>query len=167
MTNPERRSLFRLVLGFSAGVSVMTGVILVAAAWLLVRGLPDDPLTVQEYRSPRLSRLLAGDGRVVAEFPLVEAVEPLTADATLLVEAFLALQPGPFYEARVERAVLLPSVVARAWRGEPPEASPLSVAVAEALTAAAPRTRLREVRVALLAARLDARSELHRSEERR
>ncbi|GEM_PF-1866944 len=161
MTNPQRRSVLALLVGFVSGVVVMGSAVLAAGAWLLVRGLPDDPMVVQAYRSSETSRLEAGDGRTVAEFPLVEAVEPLGADATLLVEAYLALHSGAFYEARVDRTLPLLPVVLGTLRGERLLASPLSRSVADALTAGTPRGTVRDLRADLLAARLDSTAELH------
>ncbi len=162
MTNPTRRPLVALLVGFVSGVVVIGGAVLAMGAWLLVRGLPDDPMAVEAYRSPEPSRLEASDGRSVAEFPMVEAVEPLRADPTLLVEAYLALHDGAFYEARVDRSLPLLPVVSGALRGERLLASPLSRAVARSLAAGTKAGTLRDLRTDLLAARLDGDSELHR-----
>ena len=135
--------------------------VLVAGAWLLVSGLPSDPMGVESYRSAADSRLEAANGQLMAEFPLVESVEPLRIDSTLLVEAYLALQPGAFYEARVDRTLPVLPVVFGALRGERLLASPLSRAVADALTSSENRGALRDLRIDLLAARLDSTAELH------
>jgi hypothetical protein len=124
VTKPNRRFPIALLAGFVWGALFIGFVVLVAGAWLLVTGLPSDPMGIESYRSAADSRLEAADGQIMAEFPLVESVEPLRIDSTLLVEAYLAMQPGAFYEARVDRTLPVLPVVFGALRGERLLASP-------------------------------------------
>ena len=118
-------------------------------------------MEIESRRSTAMSRLEAEDGRLVVEFPFVDAVEPLRGDTTLLVEAYLSLRDGAFYEARADRLLPIVPIVLGRFGGEGLDVSPLSALVASVLVAESGGGFLPGIRREVLAARLDAGTELH------
>jgi penicillin-binding protein 1A len=94
------RFLLRLVLRITV-VSVMLAVIgaavALAALWHFGRGLPDYE-QLADYQPPVLTRVHAGDGRVLAEFASERRLfVPVEAMPRLVVRAFLAAEDKSFY----------------------------------------------------------------------
>ncbi len=95
-----RRSLWknrwlRLVLLLAGAGGVITGSL---AAYLIQMDLPDVQ-SLQDYRPPSISRILAADGRVVHQFAEQKRiVVPLTAIDDKLVRAVVAVEDANFYK---------------------------------------------------------------------
>ncbi len=94
------RFLLRLVLRITV-VSVMLAVIgaavVLSGLWHFGRGLPDYE-QLADYQPPVLTRVHAGDGRVLAEFASERRLfVPVEAMPRLVVRAFLAAEDKSFY----------------------------------------------------------------------
>jgi penicillin-binding protein 1A len=84
--------LFLLILAGGAGASVVA-----LAVWYFGRDLPDYQ-QLADYQPPIVSRVYAGDGRVMAEYATEKRIfVPVNAMPPLVIHAFLAAEDRNFY----------------------------------------------------------------------
>ena len=104
------------ILSFLFGTLVFLGVVGAIAVWMLIQhfsqGLPD-VLQLASYNPPVVSRIYAGDGRLLAEYAKENRVfVPMTAMPKRVINAFLAAEDKTFY---THHGVDLPGVLNALW----------------------------------------------------
>jgi penicillin-binding protein 1A len=156
----RRKSLFLRFLGFSftAGVFVFLAAAGGAAyfLWVISKDLPDyDKLS--NYKPPVITRVHAGDGRLIAEFAKERRIYvPVQAMPKLLINAFLAAEDQSFYEHNgldfrgIARAIFN-NLTKRKKEG----ASTITQQVAKNFLLTSEQTYLRKAKEAILAIRID------------
>jgi len=90
------RLIFRIVI-VSVMLAVIGAAVVLSGLWHFGRGLPDYE-QLADYQPPVLTRVHAGDGRVLAEFATERRLfVPVEAMPKLVVRAFLAAEDKSFY----------------------------------------------------------------------
>jgi penicillin-binding protein 1A len=114
----KRRGGFRLpwVFSFFLGVIFIGGTIAAIAAWMVYlhfsQGLPDY-YQLASYDPPVVSRVYAGDGRLLAEYAVENRVfVPITAIPKRVTNAFISAEDKTFY---THPGIDIPSVLRAAW----------------------------------------------------
>lgn len=154
MSNPARR----FVTGIVAGFLLIAAATAFLVSRTLLAGLPASPEALASRRSPSDSVVLDGAGDPILRFRLVERVDPPGESPEMVVEAFLSASEPAFYEAGSSGATRLAEALARSFRGEAPDASPLSTEIARAMLGGERAGLRRRIREEILATRLDAGS---------
>ena len=140
------------VLGGALSVSLIAVVSVLGVA----RDLPADLAALSAWQSPNLSTIVDAGQSPRGELRLVESSAWPGDDHEELVEAFISAAPKSFYEARSRRATSLGPALRRAFGGEAPPASALSIELARLLLATESSGPVRRVREDLVATWLDA-----------
>lgn len=105
-----RKFFFWLIgLGFTGGVLAVAAVL--GAFWYYGQGVPDHS-QLASYQPPTVTRVHAGDGRLLAEFAVEERFAvPISAIPKRVVAAFLSAEDKSFYQ---HPGIDLPSIAAAA-----------------------------------------------------
>jgi penicillin-binding protein 1A len=114
----KQRRGFRLpwVFSFFLGVIVIGGTIAAIAGWMVYlhfsQGLPDY-YQLASYDPPVVTRVYAGDGRLLAEYAKENRVfVPITAIPKRVINAFISAEDKTFY---THPGIDIPSVLRAAW----------------------------------------------------
>lgn len=145
----------RMLVGILGGV-LSVSLIAVVSVLGVARQLPADLTALSSWESPGQSTVVDVTQRVRAELRIVESGVWPGDEHEELVEAFLAAAPATFYESRSKRATSLGPALRRAFAGEGPPASAMSIELARLLLAAEEPGPIRRVREDLVATWLDA-----------
>jgi penicillin-binding protein 1A len=152
--------LLKLFFGL-AGAALVAGAAAGAfAVWYFDRDLPDyQQLT--DYQPPIVSRVYAGDGRLLAEYATEKRVfVPVKEIPPLLIHAFLAAEDKNFYvHSGIDPVAMLRAGVTDIWRvvtKKPPiGASTITQQVAKNFLVGSEKTLQRKVKEALVALRME------------
>ncbi|CAK0754494.1 Penicillin-insensitive transglycosylase / Penicillin-sensitive transpeptidase [Azospirillaceae bacterium] len=169
---PRRRlgSAMRALLGFFFGLVILAVAGLAGVAWVInhyARELPDYKKLI-DYQPPTVTRLHAGDGRLMAEFATEKRVFiPIDAMPKRIVRAFLAAEDKNFYDHPgidiygIARAILTNVENMRSDR-RPMGASTITQQVAKNMLLTNEVSIARKVKEALLAIRIERTLSKHR-----
>src|SRR5258706_4731372 len=156
----RRKSLFLRFLGFAftAGVFLFLAAAGGAAyfLWIISKDLPDyDKLA--NYKPPVITRVHAGDGRLIAEFAKERRIYvPVQTMPKLLINAFLAAEDQSFYEHNgldfrgIARAIFN-NLIRKKRQG----ASTITQQVAKNFLLTSEQSFLRKAKEAILAVRIE------------
>jgi penicillin-binding protein 1A len=115
---PKKRGRFRLpwIFSFLIGGLFLGGTLAVIAGWIVYmhysEGLPDY-YQLASYDPPVVSRVYAGDGRLLAEYAVENRVfVPITAIPKRVINAFLSAEDKTFY---THPGIDVPSMIKAAW----------------------------------------------------
>lgn len=158
---PKRRKSFLLTFlgfAFTAGVFVFLAAAGGAAyfLWQISRDLPDyDRLA--NYKPPVVTRVHAGDGRLIAEFAKERRIYvPVQAMPKLLINAFLAAEDQNFYEHNgLDFKGILRAVYNNVMKKKKEGASTITQQVAKNFLLTNEQSFIRKAKEAILAVRLE------------
>ncbi len=161
---PVRRRRRKSWLLSLLGVAFTAGVFLFLAAaggaayflWSISRDLPDyDRLS--NYKPPVITRVHAGDGRLIAEFAKERRIYvPVQAMPKLLINAFLAAEDQNFYEHHgIDFRGVARAIINNLLRKRREGASTITQQVAKNFLLTNEQTFMRKAKEAILAVRID------------
>lgn len=145
----------RMLVGILGGV-LSIALIAVVSVLGVARQLPADLASLSAWESPRQTVVVDERGAVRGTLKVVESTTWPGDQHEGLIEAFIAAAPPSFYESQSRRATSLGPALRRAFGGESPPASALSIELARLLLAAEQPGPIRRVREDLVATWLDA-----------
>ncbi|HEX7968242.1 MAG TPA: penicillin-binding protein 1A [Stellaceae bacterium] len=152
--------IFKFAFGLTAGLLLVGGCVAVLAVWYFGRDLPDyQQLT--DYHPPIVSRVYAGDGRLLAEYATEKRVfVPAKEMPPLLIHAFLAAEDKNFYShsgidpvAMVRAGVT--DIMRISKRQRPIGASTITQQVAKNFIVGSELSYQRKIKEALVALRME------------
>jgi penicillin-binding protein 1A len=115
---PKRRSGFRLpwIFSFLLGAVIIGSTVVAIAGWIVYlhfsQGLPDY-YQLASYDPPVVSRVYAGDGRLLAEYAVENRVfVPIGAIPKRVINAFISAEDKTFY---THPGIDIPGVLRAAW----------------------------------------------------
>ena len=156
----RRKSLLLSFLGFA----FTTGVFLFLAAaggaayflWQISKDLPDYE-KLSNYKPPVITRVHAGDGRLIAEFAKERRIYvPVQVMPKMVINAFLAAEDQHFYEHNgIDPQGILRAVYNTVIRHKKEGASTITQQVAKNFLLSSEQTFLRKAKEAILAIRID------------
>ncbi len=156
----RRKSLLLSFLGFAFTAGVF--VFLAAAGglgyflWMISKDLPDyDKLA--NYKPPVITRVHAGDGRLIAEFAKERRIYvPVQNMPKMLINAFLAAEDQNFYEHNgLDFRGILRAVYNNATKKKKEGASTITQQVAKNFLLTSEQSYLRKAKEAILAVRIE------------
>ncbi|HBK04505.1 MAG TPA: penicillin-binding protein, partial [Acetobacteraceae bacterium] len=156
----RRKNWFLSFLGFAftAGVFVFLAAAGGAAyfLWQISKDLPDYE-KLSNYKPPVITRVHAGDGRLIAEFAKERRIYvPVQVMPKLLIEAFLAAEDQHFYEHNgIDPQGILRAVYNTVVRHKKEGASTITQQVAKNFLLSSEQTMMRKAKEAILAIRID------------
>lgn len=156
----RRKSLFLSFLGFAftAGVFVFLACAAGAAyfLWQISRDLPDYE-KLSNYKPPVVTRVHAGDGRLIGEFAKERRIYvPVQVMPKLVINAFLAAEDQNFYEhSGIDFQGIARAVFNNLTRNRREGASTITQQVAKNFLLTSDRTFMRKAKEAILAIRID------------
>src|SRR5208282_151869 len=156
----RRKSWFLSFLGFAftAGVFIFLASAAGAAyfLWQVSRDLPDYE-KLSNYKPPVVTRVHAGDGRLIAEFSKERRIYvPVQVMPKLVINAFLAAEDQNFYEHNgIDLQGIARAVFNNVTRNRREGASTITQQVAKNFLLNSDRTFMRKAREAILAVRID------------
>jgi penicillin-binding protein 1A len=156
----RRKSLFLRFLGFAftAGVFVFLAAAAGAAyfLWQISKDLPDYE-KLSNYKPPVITRVHAGDGRLIAEFAKERRIYvPVQVMPKLLINAFLAAEDQHFYEHNgIDFRGVARAVINNLTRNKREGASTITQQVAKNFLLSSEQTFMRKAKEAILAVRID------------
>ena len=152
--------LFKFLLGLGFGVGLMLAGVAALAYWYFSRDLPDYQQLVN-YQPPIVTRVHAGDGRLLAEYAAEKRVfVPVSEIPPLVVHAFLAAEDRNFYtHMGVDPLAMLRAGVTDILRASdhrrPVGASTITQQVAKNFLVGAELSYQRKIKEALVALRME------------
>jgi penicillin-binding protein 1A len=156
----RRKSLFLRFLGFAftAGVFLFLAGAGGAAyfLWQVSRDLPDYE-RLKNYKPPVITRVHAGDGRLIAEFAKERRIfVPVHSMPKTLINAFLAAEDQHFYEHNgIDIKGIARAVVNNLTKNKHEGASTITQQVAKNFLLTNERSFMRKAKEAILAVRID------------
>src|SRR5208282_2468379 len=156
----RRKSWFLSFLGFAftAGVFIFLASAAGAAyfLWQVSRDLPDYE-KLSNYKPPVVTRVHAGDGRLIAEFAKERRIYvPVQVMPKVLINAFLAAEDQHFYEHNgIDMQGIARAIVNNVIRHKREGASTITQQVAKNFLLSNEQTYLRKAKEAILAIRID------------
>ncbi len=152
--------IFKFAFGLTAGLLLAGGCIAALAVWYFGRDLPDyQQLT--DYQPPIVSRVYAGDGRLLAEYATEKRVfVPVKEMPPLLIHAFLAAEDKNFYShSGVDPVAMvragLTDILRVSKRQRPIGASTITQQVAKNFLVGSELSYQRKIKEALVALRME------------
>ena len=156
----RRQSLFLSFLGFAFTAGVFLFLAAAAGAgyflWVISKDLPDyDKLAT--YKPPVITRVHAGDGRLIAEFAKERRIYvPVQTMPKMLINAFLAAEDQSFYEhSGLDFRGILRAVYNNATKKKKEGASTITQQVAKNFLLTSEQSYLRKAKEAILAVRIE------------
>ena len=156
----RRRNWFLSFLGFAftAGVFVFLAAAGGAAyfLWQISKDLPDYE-KLSNYKPPVITRVHAGDGRLIAEFAKERRIYvPVQVMPKMVINAFLAAEDQHFYEHNgIDMQGIARAIVNNVLRNKREGASTITQQVAKNFLLTSDRTFMRKAKEAILAIRID------------
>ena len=156
----RRKSLLLRFLGFSFTAGVFLFLAGAAGAayflWQISKDLPDYE-RLSNYKPPVITRVHAGDGRLIAEFAKERRIYvPVQVMPKLLINAFLAAEDQHFYEHNgIDPKGVLRALVNYVTKNTKEGASTITQQVAKNFLLTSERSLLRKAKEAILAIRID------------
>jgi penicillin-binding protein 1A len=156
----RRKSLLLRFLGFSFTAGVFLFLAGAAGAayflWQISRDLPDYE-RLQNYKPPVITRVHAGDGRLIAEFAKERRIYvPVQVMPKMLINAFLAAEDHNFYDHNgIDFRGVVRAVYNNVIRKKREGASTITQQVAKNFLLSSEQTFLRKAKEAILAIRID------------
>jgi penicillin-binding protein 1A len=156
----RRKSLFLSFLGFAFTAGVF--IFLAASAgvayflWTVSKDLPDYD-TLATYKPPVITRVHAGDGRLIAEFAKERRIYvPVQTMPKMLINAFLAAEDQSFFEhSGLDFRGIFRAVYNNAIKKKKEGASTITQQVAKNFLLTSERSYLRKAKEAILAVRIE------------
>ncbi len=143
---------------FTAGVFIFLAASAGAAyfLWEISKDLPDYD-TLANYKPPVITRVHAGDGRLIAEFAKERRIYvPVQTMPKLVINAFLAAEDQSFYEHNgLDYRGILRAVYNNATKNKKEGASTITQQVAKNFLLTSERSYLRKAKEAILAIRIE------------
>ncbi len=156
----RRKSLFLSFLGFAFTASVFLFLAGSAAAgyflWVIAKDLPDyDKLAT--YKPPVVTRVHAGDGRLIAEFAKERRIYvPVQTMPKMVINAFLAAEDQNFYEhSGLDFRGIMRAVYNNVTKKKKEGASTITQQVAKNFLLTSEQSYLRKAKEAILAVRIE------------
>src|SRR5271157_3617235 len=156
----RRKSLFLSFLGFAFTAGVFLFLAAAAGAgyflWIIAKDLPDyDRLAT--YKPPVITRVHAGDGRLIAEFAKERRIYvPVQTMPKMVINAFLAAEDQNFYEhTGLDFRGILRAVYNNATKKKKEGASTITQQVAKNFLLTSEQSYLRKAKEAILAIRIE------------
>src|SRR5271166_536595 len=156
----HRKSLFLNFLGFAFTAGVFLFLAAAAAAgyflWIIAKDLPDyDKLAT--YKPPVITRVHAGDGRLIAEFAKERRIYvPVQTMPKMVINAFLAAEDQNFYEHNgLDFRGILRAVYNNVTKKKKEGASTITQQVAKNFLLTSEQSYLRKAKEAILAVRIE------------
>jgi penicillin-binding protein 1A len=156
----RRKSLLLSFLGFAFTTGAFLFLAGAAGAayfiWQVSKDLPDYE-RLRNYKPPVITRVHAGDGRLIAEFAKERRIYvPVKVMPRMLINAFLAAEDQHFYEhSGIDPQGVLRAVYNNVIRHRREGASTITQQVAKNFLLSSEQTFMRKAKEALLAIRLD------------
>ena len=156
----RRKSLFLNFLGFAFTAGVFLFLAAAAGAgyflWIIAKDLPDyDKLAT--YKPPVITRVHAGDGRLIAEFAKERRIYvPVQTMPKMVINAFLAAEDQNFYEHNgLDFRGILRAVYNNVTKKKKEGASTITQQVAKNFLLTSEQSYLRKAKEAILAIRIE------------
>jgi penicillin-binding protein 1A len=156
----RRKSLFLSFLGFAFTAGVFLFLAAAAGAgyflWIIAKDLPDyDKLAT--YKPPVITRVHAGDGRLIAEFAKERRIYvPVQTMPKMVINAFLAAEDQNFYEhSGLDFRGILRAVYNNVTKKKKEGASTITQQVAKNFLLTSEQSYLRKAKEAILAIRIE------------
>jgi penicillin-binding protein 1A len=156
----RRKSLFLSFLGFAFTAGVFLFLAAAAGAgyflWVIAKDLPDyDRLAT--YKPPVITRVHAGDGRLIAEFAKERRIYvPVQTMPKMVINAFLAAEDQNFYEHNgLDFRGILRAVYNNVTKKKKEGASTITQQVAKNFLLTSEQSYLRKAKEAILAVRIE------------
>ena len=156
----RRKSLFLSFLGFAFTAGVFLFLAAAAGAgyflWIIAKDLPDyDRLAT--YKPPVITRVHAGDGRLIAEFAKERRIYvPVQTMPKMVINAFLAAEDQNFYEHNgLDFRGILRAVYNNVTKKKKEGASTITQQVAKNFLLTSEQSYLRKAKEAILAVRIE------------
>ncbi|MGO9461308.1 MAG: penicillin-binding protein 1A [Rhodomicrobium sp.] len=156
----RRKNLLLSFLGFAFTAGVFLFLAGAAGAayflWQISKGLPDYE-KLSNYKPPVITRVHAGDGRLIAEFAKERRIYvPVQVMPKLLINAFLAAEDQHFYEHNgIDMQGIARAIVNNVIRHKREGASTITQQVAKNFLLSNEQTFMRKAKEAILAIRID------------
>src|SRR5262249_40093180 len=156
----RRKSLFLRFLGFAFTAGVFLFLAGAAGAayylWLISKDLPDYE-RLSNYKPPVITRVHAGDGRLIAEFAKERRIYvPVQVMPKMLINAYLAAEDQHFYEHNgIDIRGIARALVNYVTKNTKEGASTITQQVAKNFLLTSERSLLRKAKEAILAIRID------------